>query len=230
MTTDQDRRRAGAEARTRARVPGRMVPGRTVPERAASMAGTAGTAAAAKAQPAPVRPAAAKPAVQPGAPQAPAKPPVKSRPKSPLDPRPKAESRAESAAPKVAVKAGAIRASGRRPPRAPFVLLVVGLLGGGLVSLLLLNTVLAQDSFKYNELRRITEQLHQQADAENNRIREAQQPTRLAERAGQAGLKPDVSAPEFVGDGMHPASLGERLPDEDGGSGAPASTTEGTQR
>ncbi|WP_425962959.1 hypothetical protein [Streptosporangium sp. DT93] len=39
-----------------------------------------------------------------------------------------------------------------RAPRAPFVLLVVGLLCGGLVSLLLLSAVLAQDSYRVGQL------------------------------------------------------------------------------
>ncbi|WP_051759158.1 hypothetical protein [Herbidospora cretacea] len=93
----------------------------------------------------------------------------------------------------------------RRPPRAPFVMLVVGLLGGGLVSLLLLNTVLAQDSFKHNELRRVNEQLRQQAEAEKGRIRDARQPDAVAKGAVQHGVSPDQSAPKWVGGGHTPA-------------------------
>ncbi|GAA1012644.1 hypothetical protein Aple_006330 [Acrocarpospora pleiomorpha] len=221
MTTDQDNRRAGTDIRTRARVPGRMVP----PPKQAP-----------KPQPAqvpnPVPKQTPKPQPEPKAPR-PAKP--QATPKAP-QPRPQPKRPQEAAAAKPVPKPVAARLGDRRPPRAPFVLLVVGLLGGGLVSLLLLNTVLAQDSFKYNELRRVTEQLHQQANQEEGRIRDAQQPSGLAEQADEFGLRPDDSAPEFVGEGLHPASLGERIaeptadPAAESGAPSPAATTEGTVR
>src|SRR5690606_7137189 len=57
------------------------------------------------------------------------------------------------------------RPGGRvRPPRTPFVLLVVGLLCGGLVSLLLLNIVLARDSFTATELRRQNKEISLQRE------------------------------------------------------------------
>jgi hypothetical protein len=78
------------------------------------------------------------------------------------------------------------------------VLLLVGLLCGGLVTLLLLNTVLAQDSFRAGELRE-----------ENRRIAEAQERTRnanarlenannLDRRARGLGLDEDESPPQFI--------------------------------
>ncbi|WP_066362165.1 hypothetical protein [Herbidospora mongoliensis] len=93
----------------------------------------------------------------------------------------------------------------RRPPRAPFVMLVVGLLGGGLVSLLLLNTVLAQDSFKHNELRRVNEQLRQQADAVRGQLRDAGQPGTVAKNGVQHGVSPDDTAPKWVGGARTPS-------------------------
>ncbi|MEU8269486.1 hypothetical protein AB0B89_20290, partial [Sphaerisporangium sp. NPDC049002] len=85
-----------------------------------------------------------------------------------------------SAAPRPARRGAATRpaagggaAQGTRrasAPRAPFVLLVVGLLCGGLVSLLLLNLVLAQDSFRVNDLRKTTEQLRQQAQDKDTEV------------------------------------------------------------
>ncbi|GAA0972819.1 hypothetical protein GCM10009555_026610 [Acrocarpospora macrocephala] len=214
MTTDQDNRRAGTDVRTRARVPGRTVP---APKQAPKPLPTQ--------VPGPVPKQAPKP--EPKAPQ-PAKP--QATPKAP-QPRLRAQ-RQEPVAAKPVPKPMAARPGDRRPPRAPFVLLVVGLLGGGLVSLLLLNTVLAQDSFKYNELRRVTEQLHQQANQEEGRIRDAQQPSGLAGQAGDLGLRPDDSAPEFVGEGLHPASLGERVaePGDESAAPRPAATTEGAVR
>ncbi|WP_066935832.1 hypothetical protein [Microtetraspora fusca] len=104
---------------------------------------------------------------------------------------------ARSAAP--ATDAAAAR-SGRRPPRAPFVLLVVGLLCGGLVSLLLLNTVLAQDSFELSDLRSGTERLRQQADELDNQVRMLTQPNALDEQA-RGGSKLDTNQtapPRFI--------------------------------
>ncbi|MEV7970877.1 hypothetical protein AB0O34_33525, partial [Sphaerisporangium sp. NPDC088356] len=88
----------------------------------------------------------------------------------------------------------------RGAPRAPFVLLVVGLLCGGLVSLLLLNLVLAQDSFRANDLRKSTELLHQQAQDKKTEVMLKSGPEELARRAedGGTGMKQDTTAPEFV--------------------------------
>ncbi|GAA0413656.1 hypothetical protein Acor_10700 [Acrocarpospora corrugata] len=231
MTTDQDKRRTSADItpRTRTRTSGRIAPAAAAAAKPSAVPATSAGAPAKsplRAQPrqAPAQVPAQAPQKAPA--QAPAKAPAPAPQKAPGHapaPEPKPLRRPE---PKQAPKAlggsvpkavrkpvAALVPGGRRPPRAPFVLLVVGLLGGGLVSLLLLNTVLAQDSFKYNELRRITEQLHQQADEQKNDIREKLQPGNLAERADGFGLELDNSSPEFVGEGAHPASLGERLAD-----------------
>ncbi|MBP2702352.1 hypothetical protein JOL79_00895 [Microbispora sp. RL4-1S] len=85
-----------------------------------------------------------------------------------------------------------------RPARAPFVLVVVGLMCGGLVTLLLLNTVLAKDSFKLSDLRSSIDELHQQAAAQENQLRVWNQPGALDEAARQYQLRADTSAPEFV--------------------------------
>ncbi|MEU6741277.1 hypothetical protein [Streptosporangium sandarakinum] len=78
-----------------------------------------------------------------------------------------------------------------RPPRAPFVLLVVGLLCGGLVSLLLLNVVLAQDSYRLNELRNGISKLQlQKADRENENAR-LNMPGEVAKRAELQGQDRD---------------------------------------
>ncbi|MCC5579420.1 hypothetical protein IMZ11_27690 [Microtetraspora sp. AC03309] len=111
--------------------------------------------------------------------------------------------------------AAAAARGGRRPPRAPFVLLVVGLLCGGLVSLLLLNTVLAQDSFELSDLRSGTERLRQQADQLDNQVRTLTQPNALDEQArGGSGVGPNGSSPNFVRTDPEPgariSSEGER--------------------
>lgn len=78
-----------------------------------------------------------------------------------------------------------------RPPRAPFVLLVVGLLCGGLVSLLLLNTVLAQDSFRANELRNANNQLRQKKEALKHDNMRREMPASLSESALVQNQRPD---------------------------------------
>ncbi|GII88704.1 hypothetical protein Ssi03_66940 [Sphaerisporangium siamense] len=86
----------------------------------------------------------------------------------------------------------------RNVPRTPFVLLVVGLLCGGLVTLLLLNTVLAQDSFRVNDLRDSTRELHEQAQDLNKQLLQRSQPEAVAEEARKHGVRPDNSAPEIL--------------------------------
>lgn len=80
------------------------------------------------------------------------------------------------------------RPAGRQ--RAPFVLLVVGLLCGGLVSLLLLNTVLAQDSFTAGQLRKETEKLQLDNDRLARQNAEAEDPNNLSKLA-DPNLRPD---------------------------------------
>lgn len=80
----------------------------------------------------------------------------------------------------------------RRPSRgrqrAPFVLLVVGLMCGGLVSLLLLNTVLAQDSITAAKLRdeiAVARQANEEAKLANEKNTGPQQVADNAEMQGQ---------------------------------------------
>jgi cell division protein FtsB len=82
-------------------------------------------------------------------------------------------------------------------PRMPFVLLVVGLLGGALVSLLLLNTVLAKDAFTLTELQRGNKQLAERQQALEEEIARADSPETLARRARELGMVP-ATTPRFV--------------------------------
>ncbi|XVQ88827.1 hypothetical protein ACQP2K_15835 [Microbispora siamensis] len=100
--------------------------------------------------------------------------------------------------PAATVRATMARRAFRRPPRAPFVLLVVGLMCGGLVTLLLLNTVLAQDSFRLSDLRSSIDELHEQAAEQENQLRQWTQPGPLGEQARAQGLDSDTSAPKFI--------------------------------
>ncbi|MGW4664493.1 hypothetical protein [Streptosporangium sandarakinum] len=145
----------------------------------------------------------AKPAPAPSRPVEPAKPaqgrsaaPVKPvKPAAPVKAAPARRAPSRSAPSRSAARPSAARTARPprqgRPPRAPFVLLVVGLLCGGLVSLLLLNVVLAQDSYRLNELRDGISRLQlQKADRENENARLGM-PEELAKRAGLQGLDRD---------------------------------------
>jgi hypothetical protein len=83
------------------------------------------------------------------------------------------------------------------PPRAPFVLLVLGLLGGALVSLLLLNTVLAQDAFTLSELQRGNQQLSERKQALQEDISRENSPAVLHSKARSLGMV-DGQRPAFI--------------------------------
>ncbi|GII26725.1 hypothetical protein [Planotetraspora mira] len=108
------------------------------------------------------------------------------------------------------------RSAFRRPPRAPFVLLVVGLMCGGLVTLLLLNTVLAQDSFKLTDLRSSTDQLHEQAATLEGELRIWDQPGAIEEAAKPLGVEKDTTAPRFVKTGPSVGAADAATPREEG--------------
>lgn len=100
--------------------------------------------------------------------------------------------------PAAPARATMARRAFRRPARAPFVLLIVGLMCGGLVTLLLLNTVLAQDSFRLSDLRSSIDELHEQAAEQENQLRQWTQPGPLSEQARAQDLDYDTSAPKFI--------------------------------
>ncbi|WP_238494829.1 hypothetical protein [Streptosporangium sp. KLBMP 9127] len=72
-------------------------------------------------------------------------------------------------------------------------LLVVGLLCGGLVSLLLLNVVLSQDSFEATELRKENDRIQLLKERETQRHAIADTPENLSNRAKSQNLQPDDS-------------------------------------
>lgn len=128
-----------------------------------------------------------------GKPAAPRKPPPRGRaatkPTKPAKP-------AKSA---VAIKPARVTVARRSatPPRAPFVLLVVGLLGGALVSLLLLNTMLAQDAFTLSELQRGNQQLSERKQALQEDINRENSPAGLHAKARGLGMV-DGQTPAFI--------------------------------
>ncbi len=112
------------------------------------------------------------------------------RPESgPLRGRPPAGGRPAAERSRPAVK--------RRPARrqrAPFVLLVVGLLCGGLVSLLLLNTVLARDSIAASRLVDEISAARLQNELLKRQIEESKLPAVIAKQAEDLGMKQSLDS------------------------------------
>ncbi|MEU4060874.1 septum formation initiator family protein [Streptomyces wedmorensis] len=82
--------------------------------------------------------------------------------------------------------------------RTPFVLLVVVLLAGGLISLLLLNSALNQGSFQLNELKNKTTELTDEQQALQRDVDDYAAPDALERRARELGMVPGGS-PAFLG-------------------------------
>src|ERR1700760_838853 len=88
-----------------------------------------------------------------------------------------------------------IRPAGARPrsraARMPFILLLVGLLGGALVSLLVISTTLAQGSFRITSLQEQNAELARQAQILTNQVAQAGNPAVIAKQARQLGMRPN---------------------------------------
>lgn len=82
--------------------------------------------------------------------------------------------------------------------RTPFVLLVVLLLSGGLITLLLLNSSLSQGSFRLSELKKQTTELTDQEQALQRDVDSRSAPDALERRARELGMVPGGS-PAFLG-------------------------------
>jgi hypothetical protein len=84
-----------------------------------------------------------------------------------------------------------------RPPRTPFVVLVIGLLAVGLVALLLLNTVIAKNSFRLQVLQQHTASLQLQQQALRVQVDSYASPPNLAQSARELGMVP-AGTPAFI--------------------------------
>ncbi|MFJ9561697.1 septum formation initiator family protein [Streptomyces fuscichromogenes] len=82
--------------------------------------------------------------------------------------------------------------------RTPFVLLVVLLLGGGLISLLVLNSALSEGSFKLDDLQKQTKNLTDEEQALQRDIDAYSAPDALQRRARELGMVPGGD-PAFLG-------------------------------
>jgi Na+-transporting NADH:ubiquinone oxidoreductase subunit NqrC len=78
-----------------------------------------------------------------------------------------------------------------RSPRAPFILLLIGLLGGALVSLLVISTTLAQGTFQVASLQQQNANLTRQEQTLTNAVAQAANPAVIAKEAEQFGMRQD---------------------------------------
>ena len=75
------------------------------------------------------------------------------------------------------------------PHRMPFVLLLCGLLGGALISALVISTTLAEGSFKISKLQDSTSALARQRQALEDQVAQAQSAQVIQERAAKLGMR-----------------------------------------
>jgi hypothetical protein len=87
--------------------------------------------------------------------------------------------------------------AGRGAPLAPFVAVVIGLLVAGLATLLLLNTLLAQDAFRLHDLQQSGALLAEREQALERELTALESPGSVAERAEGLGMVP-TTAPLFL--------------------------------
>ena len=76
--------------------------------------------------------------------------------------------------------------------RMPFVLLLCGLLGGALVSLLVISTTLAEGSFQINNLQQQNANLAREKQLLTEEVAQGQAPAQIMSEAEQLGMRPDT--------------------------------------
>jgi hypothetical protein len=81
----------------------------------------------------------------------------------------------------------------RAVPRVPFVLLVLGLLGGSLVCLLVINTTLGAASFRISQLQKKSASLSTQEQNLRQQVAAEQAPAAIAQRAYALGMRAQSS-------------------------------------
>ncbi len=76
-----------------------------------------------------------------------------------------------------------------RHPRAPFILLLVGLLGGALVCLLVISTTLAEGSYQITHLQQENTVLARQEQVLTDQVAQASSPAQIAQEAEALGMR-----------------------------------------
>jgi hypothetical protein len=84
-----------------------------------------------------------------------------------------------------------------RQQRGPFILLLVGLLGGALVSLLVISTTLDEGSFRINNLTQENTMLSKEQQTLDNEVQLEQASATIAQEAYQLGMRHDKNL-QFV--------------------------------
>lgn len=90
-----------------------------------------------------------------------------------------------------------IGAKAVRTPRAPFLVLLVGLLGGALVSLLVISTTLDEGSYQINRLIQQNDALTRQQEVLQQQVAAASNPAVIAQEAERFGWRPSKNV-EFL--------------------------------
>ena len=85
----------------------------------------------------------------------------------------------------------------RSRPRTPFILLLIGLLGGAMISLLVISTTLAQGAFQITSLQQQNANLTRQEQTLNNVVAQAANPAVIAKEAQQFGMRQDPNLSFF---------------------------------
>lgn len=93
--------------------------------------------------------------------------------------------------------AGRTSVARSRAPRIPFVLLVLCLLGGALVSLLVLRSVVAQEAYAITSLQSQNQRLSYQEQQLQDEVAHLENTDRIAEEAEDMGMEPG-EAPLFL--------------------------------
>jgi hypothetical protein len=75
-------------------------------------------------------------------------------------------------------------------PRAPFVLLVLSLLGGGLICLLVINTTLGATSFQIDHLQQAAKAEALQAQQLQNQLASDESDAKIQQEACRLGMRP----------------------------------------
>jgi hypothetical protein len=78
-----------------------------------------------------------------------------------------------------------------RHPRAPFIMLLVGLLGGALVSLLFISTTLAEGSYRITSLQQQNANLAKQEQQLTQQVAQDSSPAQIAQEAEAFGMRPN---------------------------------------
>ncbi|WP_329211999.1 septum formation initiator family protein [Streptomyces sp. NBC_00683] len=110
--------------------------------------------------------------------------------------------------------------------RTPFVLLVVLLLTGGLISLLLLNSALNEGSFRLSKLKRETTELTDEQQALQRDVDSYSEPDALERRARELGMVPGGS-PAFLNPDGTIRGVPERVTAEPSPAAKPDASTSG---